>query len=192
MTKNFAHNLFVYLVLPAELLGNRVQDSEHGGGHHVGLLVTVDVEHDVTLLVEVLDGTHLLMEHLQALGDDLLLVIAALDQGLAGDVVSLGDLRGSELLVVGATTGAVQPAATGALNQDLVRDLEHHDSVELLTHGLELLALVRLRGTPSRMYPSLHSGFLMASPTMPKTISSLTSLPVSMASLAKIPLGVLL
>lgn len=83
-----------------------------------------------------------LLELLEAGAVRLLVVIWALDQGLAGDVVAAGDAGGVEGGVVDAAGGLVDPSAGDALHDDGEGCLQGDDQV----HGDDLAEDVGLGG----------------------------------------------
>lgn len=108
--------------------------------------VAVDEVEDLLFAVVVVDGGGHFVERLEALFHDLLLVVGALREGVAGDVVLARDLGGLELGVVDAARGDVEPAAARALDDDVVGDVEAHDALDAeveLVHELRLLERAR-------------------------------------------------
>ncbi|EPY27420.1 adenylate kinase [Strigomonas culicis] len=97
-------------------------------------------EHTLGLVV-LSQGLRLLLVQLEALHAHFAAVVRALVQRLTGDVVLAGHLRGRVLLVVGAATPLVDPAAAGALEDDLVRGVEHDGGVDLLAGLVHHLGL---------------------------------------------------
>lgn len=126
-------------------LGDLAEDGEHAGPDQLLILGSVDLGPQ-TLLLVVLDNR----DGLLVVGDETLLeglgvVVGALDEGLAGEVVLHGDLGGSELLVVGATGGDVDQATCDTGDEEVVVDGELDNGVQglllVLQHGIQLLSL---------------------------------------------------
>jgi hypothetical protein len=97
----------------------------------LGSLVSVDGGQHALLGVELEKGRRLLVVGIKAIAESLLVVIRALDKGLSSEVVLTRNLRGSELLVVGAARGGVDQTTANATNKDLIIDLELDDTVNV-------------------------------------------------------------
>ena len=129
----------------AGTLGLALDDVEHVLPDLAGLLAGVDALPDAGLLVVVDNGGGLLVVGAEALLQGVGVVVGALDEGLAGDVVLHVLLGGVEGGVVGSARGRVDEAAGDAGDEEGVVDLELDDVAELalllLEHGVEAFSL---------------------------------------------------
>lgn len=185
-----------------------------------GLLAGVNGLPDAGVLVVADDGRRLLVVGLEALAEGLGVVVGALDEGLASDVVLHGLLGGVEGQVVRTAGGGVDETARDARDEQGVVDLELHrvlqGEVALAEHGVETLGLGNGAGEAVEdeavggervvrnnyktagkkhgrgdTYPPWHSLlFSNSSLIMPMTMSSLTRPPSFMIFLACLPRAV--
>lgn len=81
--------------------------------------------------VVVYQGSGLRVVRLESLLQGFCIVIGALDQGLAGDVVRHGLDGGGELLVVAPAAGRVDEAAGDASDQQSVVDAKLYDGIQV-------------------------------------------------------------
>jgi hypothetical protein len=197
-----------------------VDNLQHVLPHLAGLLAGIDALPDTGGAVVVDDRGGLLVVGVQALLQGLGVVVAALDQRLASDVVLHVILGGVEGGVVGTAGGGVDQAASDASNEERVVDLELDGVLQrlvaLLEHNVKTLGLgdgtgeaiqnetaqttisKELRRTEGRQeeevfatYPPWHSLLLLSSSLiMPIMMSSETRPPWSMIFLASRPRGV--
>lgn len=139
------------LVLEADLAENAraglvlVEDAEEGLPDLTGLLARVDSLPDTRLLVVSNHRCRLRMVRDQTLLEGVSVVVGALDERLAGDVVLHVGLGGVEDLVVRAAGGGVNETAGDTRNEETVVDLEFDGVLKLLLasfeHFVELLGL---------------------------------------------------
>lgn len=125
--------------------GIAVKDGEKRVPHLAGLLASVNGLPDARLLVVVHNGGSLLVVGLKALLEGVGVVVGALDERLAGDVVDHGHLGRVEGGVVGAARCWVDQATRDARDQQGVVDLQLHSVLQglvaLLEHCVETLSL---------------------------------------------------
>jgi hypothetical protein len=100
-------------------------------------LRSVDLLPDASVAVVVDNGAGLLVVGTEALAESALVVVRALDERLAGNVIDHGGLRGVEDLVVRAAGGGVHETASDTGDKKLVGDLELNSVLEGLRFGLE-------------------------------------------------------
>ena len=118
-------------------LGVLLKDVEHALPDLARLLRSVNLLPDAGLAVVVNDGAGLLVVGTKTLAESALVVVGALDERLAGDVVNHVGLRGVEDLVVRAAGGGVHETASDTGDEKLVGDLELDGVLERLGLGLE-------------------------------------------------------
>ena len=122
-----------------------VDNLEHVLPYLAGLLAGVNALPDASLAVVVDDGGGLLVVGGETLLEGVGVVVAALDKGLAGDVVLHVLLRGVEGAVVGAAGGRVDQTASDTGDEERVVNLQLNSMLErllaLLEHGVETLGL---------------------------------------------------
>ena len=118
-------------------LGVLLEDVEHALPDLARLLRGVDLLPDAGLTVVVNDGAGLLVVGTKTLAESALVVVGALDERLAGDVVDHVGLGGVEDLVVRAARGGVHETASDTGNEKLVGDLELDGVLERLGLGLQ-------------------------------------------------------
>lgn len=99
------------------------------------LLAGVNTAPDSGGLVVLADGGGLSVVGSQTLGQGVGVVVGALDQGLAGDIVGHVALGGVEDLVVRAAGGGVDETASDTGNEEGVVDLQLNGVLELLLAG---------------------------------------------------------
>jgi len=114
-----------------------LKDVQHALPDLAGLLRGVDLLPDAGVAVVVNDGAGLLVVGTKTLAESALVVVGALDERLAGDVVDHVGLRGVEDLVVRAAGSGVHETASDAGDKELVGDLELDGVLERLRLGLE-------------------------------------------------------
>jgi hypothetical protein len=132
------------LAQKAARLGVLLEDVKHALPDLTGLLRGVNLLPDAGVAVVVNDGAGLLVVGTEALAESALVVVGALDERLAGDVVDHVGLRGVEDLVVRATGGGVHETASNTGDEELVGDLELDGVLQRL--GLSLEHAVELDG----------------------------------------------
>lgn len=118
-------------------LGVLLEDVKHALPDLARLLRGVDLLPDAGVAVVVNDGASLLVVGTETLAESALVVVRALDERLAGDVVDHVGLRGVEDLVVRAAGGGVHETASDTGDEELVGDLELDGVLERLGLGLE-------------------------------------------------------
>jgi hypothetical protein len=125
--------------LAEQAAGRRVllEDVEHALPHLARLLRGVDLLPDASVAVVVNNGAGLLVVGTETLAKSALVVVGALDQRLASNIVDHVGLRGVEDLVVGATRCGVDKATGDTGDKELVGDLELDSVLEGLGLGLE-------------------------------------------------------
>lgn len=135
----------VSLLLKFPRLVELAEDGGQAGPDELLVLGSVDLGPDTLLLVVLDNGDGLLVVGDQALLEGLGVVVRALDERLASDVVLHGDLGGSELSVVRAARGDVDQASSDAGHQQVVVNGQLDNGVQVLLlvlqHGIELLGL---------------------------------------------------
>lgn len=107
--------------------------------HLARLLAGVNTTPDSGGLVVLADGGGLGVVGSQTLGESVGVVVGALDQGLAGDIVGHVALGGVEDLVVRTAGGGVDETAGDTSDEEGVVDLELDGVLELLLAGDEHL-----------------------------------------------------
>ena len=126
-------------------LGVLLEDVEHALPDLARLLRGVDLLPDAGVAVVVDDRAGLLVVGTETLAESALVVVGALDERLAGDIVDHGGLRGVEDLVVRAAGGGVHETASDTGDEKLVGDLELDGVLErlglCLEHAVELDSL---------------------------------------------------
>jgi hypothetical protein len=122
-----------------------IKDLEQALPHLAGLLTRIDGLPDTRLLVVRDNGRSLGVVGREALLKRLCVVVGALDERLARDVVGHGGLGRVEDLVVGAAGGGVDEAAGDARDEEAVVDLQFNGVLERLLgcaeHAVELFGL---------------------------------------------------
>jgi len=122
-----------------------VKNGQQALPHLAGLLAGVDSLPDARLLVVADDRSSLLVVGSKTLLKSFGVVVAALDQRLAGDVVRHGLLGRVEGSVVRPPAGRVHKTARDARHEQRVVDLELYGMLESLValakHGVETLCL---------------------------------------------------
>lgn len=127
-----------------------LENTEQALPHLARLLAGVNAAPDTGLLVVIANGRGLGVVGSKTLGEGVGVVIRALDQGLASDVVSHGCLGRVEDLVVGAAGSRVDQTARDTSNEQGVVNLQLHGVLELLLargeHVVETLSLCNSTG----------------------------------------------
>jgi hypothetical protein len=118
-------------------LGVLLEDVKHALPDLARLLRGVDLLPDAGVAVVVNDGASLLVVGTETLAESALVVVGALDEGLASNVVDHVGLRGVENLVVRAAGGGVHETTSDTGDEELVGDLELDGVLERLGLGLE-------------------------------------------------------
>lgn len=122
-----------------------IEDGKQGLPDLTGLLAGVNGLPDAGVLVVADDGRRLLVVGLETLAEGLGVVVGALHEGLASDVVLHGLLGRVEGQVVGTAGSGVDETARDARNKERVVDLELdgvlQGEVALAEHGVETLGL---------------------------------------------------
>lgn len=148
--------LWLLLILQPDLGHERARDRfvlvEHSQQvlpDRARLLACIDLRPDAGLLVVTDDRTRLLVVRSQSFLQRVGVIIAPLDEWLARHIISHLLLRRVEDLVVGATRGGVDEAASDARNEQIVVDLELDCVLQRLRlAGQHLVELLRLRDRP--------------------------------------------
>ena len=97
----------------------------------IDCLYGVNVVQDSLFSIKVTEGVGLSVISNESLADDILLVVASLDERLARHVVLHGDLGRVEDLVVGASALRVDQAPTDSFHHGFIVDFEFDDAIEL-------------------------------------------------------------
>lgn len=130
-------NLVQQATSPASNVGLVVEDLKQALPDLTRLLAGIDGLPDAGLLVVVDDGRGLSVICHKALLEGLGVVVGALDEGLAGNVINHGLLGGVEDLVVGAARRGVHETASDTRHKERVVDLKLNSVLEGLVGGLE-------------------------------------------------------
>lgn len=120
-----------------------VQDSLDLLPNAIHISSSIEGGQDVLLAVISHERGRVLSVRVESLAQCRFVVVAALHEGLASEVVLASHVRGLEVDVVRATRGHVDQAASDALHQQLFVDLELQRAIELgvlaLQHDVELV-----------------------------------------------------
>jgi len=114
-----------------------LEDVQHALPDLTRLLRGVDLLPDAGVAVVVDDGAGLLVVGTKALAESALVIVGALDERLAGNVVDHVSLRGVEDLVVRAARGGVHETTGDTGDKKLVGDLELDGVLQRLRLGLK-------------------------------------------------------
>lgn len=112
-----------------------LEDTQQALPHLTRLLAGVNAAPDTSLLVVVADGGGLGVVGSQTLGQGVGVVVGALDEGLAGDVVGHVALGRVEDLVVRTAGSGVDQTASDTGDEEGVVDLKLNGVLELLLTG---------------------------------------------------------